>query len=100
MSKAIISFKTPVSAIDIEAEWCLDPKNKKQTYYIARHTGNQFPFRILLIILILQEVKLFGKIYIISIVMSIIMSIIVIVKRSPNYYIYWSYLLHNHVESK
>ena len=26
---------------DIEAECCLEPKNKKQVYNIARHTGDQ-----------------------------------------------------------
>ena len=31
----------PVFMINIEAEHCLDPKNKKQTYNIARHTSDQ-----------------------------------------------------------
>ena len=30
-----------MSAVNIEAEYCLDPKNKKQAYDSARHTGDQ-----------------------------------------------------------
>ena len=34
-------MKNPVSAINIQAERCVDPKNKKKTYNIDRHTGDQ-----------------------------------------------------------
>ena len=39
--KLSFSFKNPVPAVNIEAECCLDPKNKKQVYNVARHTGDQ-----------------------------------------------------------
>ena len=39
--KLSFSFKNPMPTVNIEAECGLDPKNKKQIYNIARHTGDQ-----------------------------------------------------------
>ena len=40
-TKLSFSFKNLVSATNIEAECCLDLKNKNQTYNIVRHTADQ-----------------------------------------------------------
>ena len=41
IKKLSLSFKNVASAINNEAECCLDPENRKKKHNIARYTGDQ-----------------------------------------------------------